>query len=58
MAMEMVYSSQKAQRVLGWTYRPAKQIWDEVIEGEIALLERRKGQNLLARLKPLEGLGN
>jgi nucleoside-diphosphate-sugar epimerase len=25
------------------------------IEGEIALLERRKGQRFLARLKPLEG---
>ncbi len=58
MAMDMVYSSEQAQRVLGWTYRPARQIWDEVIEGEIALIERRKGQNLLARLKPLEGLGN
>jgi hypothetical protein len=48
------YSSQKAQRELGWTFRPAEAMWLETIDGELELLNRRTGQNLIQRLKPLE----
>jgi nucleoside-diphosphate-sugar epimerase len=48
------YSSQKAKRELGWTHRSAHEMWSATIDGEIHLLSRRNGQNLLQRLKPLE----
>lgn len=47
------FSSAKAQRELGWTYRPAEQMWLETLDKEIALMKNREGQNLLQRLKPL-----
>jgi dihydroflavonol-4-reductase len=47
-------SSAKAKRELGWTYRPAEQMWDDVIDGEIELLANRKKRDLLTRLKPVE----
>lgn len=47
------YSSEKAQRELGWTYRSARDMWHGIIDGEIDLLAKRRNQGLLARLKPL-----
>ncbi|HAD14917.1 MAG TPA: hypothetical protein DCF33_21020 [Saprospirales bacterium] len=48
------FSSAKAQRELGWTYRSANQMWMETMDQEIAILKQRKGQNLLQKLKPME----
>jgi nucleoside-diphosphate-sugar epimerase len=48
------YSSDKAKRELGWTHRSAEAMWFTTIDGELELLSRRKGQNLVQRLKPLE----
>ena len=48
------YSSEKAKRELGWTPRSAEAMWSATIDGELALLSRRKGQNLIERLKPLD----
>lgn len=53
-ACSLNYSSAKAQRELGWTYRSAREMWHGIIDGEIELLAKRRGQNLVARLKPLE----
>jgi dihydroflavonol-4-reductase len=47
------YSSEKAQRELGWTHRSARDMWHGIIDGEIALLAKRRHQGLLARFKPL-----
>jgi hypothetical protein len=48
------FSSAKAQRELGWTYRSANQMWMETMDQEMAILKQRKGQNLLQKLKPME----
>ena len=48
------YCSDKAKYELGWTHCSAKEMWDAAIDGEIQLLSKRKNQNLLQRLKPLE----
>ena len=48
------YSSEKAKRELGWTHCSAEAMWFAAIDGEIQLLSRRKTQNLIRRLKPLE----
>ena len=48
------YSSEKAKRELGWTHCSAEAMWFATIDGEIQLLSKRKTQNLLQRLKPLE----
>lgn len=48
------YSSKKAKRELGWTHCSAEAMWFATIDGEIKLLSKRKTQNLLQRLKPLE----
>jgi nucleoside-diphosphate-sugar epimerase len=50
------YSSGKAQRELGWTYRSAEAMWSATIGGELELLSRHKGQNLIQRLKPLDSV--
>lgn len=47
-------SSAKAQRDLGWTYRPAAEMWASILDDEHALLARRPKRDLLSRLKPLE----
>lgn len=49
-----VKSISKARRELGWTYRSAEAMWFASIEGELELLSKRKGQNLVQRLNPLE----
>lgn len=48
------YSSGKAKRELNWTHRTAEAMWSAAIDGELELLSRRKGQNLIQRLKPLD----
>jgi nucleoside-diphosphate-sugar epimerase len=48
------YSCEKAKRELGWTHCSAETMWFSAIDGEIQLLSKRKTQNLLQRLKPLE----
>ncbi len=48
------YSNEKAKRELGWTTCCAEAVWNEAIDGELELLSRRKGQNLIQRLKPLD----
>jgi dihydroflavonol-4-reductase len=48
------YSSEKAKRELGWTHCSAEAMFSAAIDDEIELLSRRKGQNLIQRLKPLE----
>jgi len=53
-AMNWIYSSEKAQRELGWTYRSAEAMWLGTYDGEVQLLSKRKKQNLLQRLKPLD----
>ena len=48
------FSSAKAQRELGWTHRPARQMWSSIIEEEHKLLSVRKKRDLVSRLKPGE----
>ena len=48
------YSSDKAKRELGWTHRSAEAMWLSTIDGELELLPRRKDQNLIQRMKPLD----
>lgn len=48
------YTSAKAQRELGWTYRSAEEMWLGTIDGELELLERRTKRGLVSRLNPLE----
>ena len=48
------YSNDKATRELGWTHRSAEAMWIATIDGELGLLSKRKGQNLVQRLKPLD----
>jgi len=51
--MHHVFSSAKAQRELGWTYRPAKEMWLSIIDEERKLLANRKKRDLVSRLKPV-----
>jgi dihydroflavonol-4-reductase len=53
-SMDLNYSSAKAQRELGWTYRPAKEMWLGIIDEEVALLAGRQKRDLVSRLKPLD----
>ena len=53
-SISMVYSSAKAQRELGWTYRPAKEMWLDTIDQELTLLAQRKKRDVVSRLKPVE----
>jgi nucleoside-diphosphate-sugar epimerase len=53
-SMNLYYSNEKAKRELGWTHRSAEAMWFATIDGERELLSRRKGQNLIQRLKPLD----
>lgn len=53
-ATNWYYCSDKAKRELGWTHCSAEEMWSATIDGEIQLLSKRKNQNLLQRLKPLE----
>lgn len=53
-SVSMNYSSAKAQRELGWTYRPAQAMWRDIIDEELKLLANRKKRDLVSRLKPVE----
>lgn len=48
------FSSAKAQRELGWTYRPIKEMWADIFDEELKLLAKRKRRDLASRLKPVE----
>lgn len=50
----MNYSSEKAKQKLGWTHKAAEQMWEQIIEAELAIQKQRAHQNLLTRLKPLD----
>jgi nucleoside-diphosphate-sugar epimerase len=50
------YVNEKAKRELGWTHRSAEAMWNATFEGELKLLSKRMGQNLVQRLKPLESV--
>jgi hypothetical protein len=49
------YSSAKAQKELGWTYRSAKQMWLETIELERELMKKRQKRDFVSRIKPIIG---
>lgn len=48
------FSSAKAQRELGWTHRPAYEMWSSIINEEHKLLSARKRRDLASQLKPVE----
>jgi dihydroflavonol-4-reductase len=48
------FSSAKAQRELGWSYRPAREMWPEIVDQELELLAGRQKGGLRSRLKPVE----
>jgi dihydroflavonol-4-reductase len=48
------FSSLKAQRELGWSYRPEKEMWQDIIREEMSMLARRQKRDVLSRLKPME----
>jgi nucleoside-diphosphate-sugar epimerase len=50
----MNFSSAKAQRELGWTYLPAREMWLGIVDRELELLASRKKRDLASRLKPME----
>ena len=47
------YSSAKARREFGWQCRGSRSMWHEIIDAERALLAERRGQGIVARLRPL-----
>lgn len=53
-AIDYCFTSAKAQRELGWTYRPARQTWEEIVDAEIELRKKRKKRDLVSMLKPLD----
>ena len=53
-SMYLNYSSAKAQRELGWVHRPARDMWQSIIDQELLLLANRKKRDLVSRLKPVE----
>jgi nucleoside-diphosphate-sugar epimerase len=48
------FSSSKAQGELGWTPRPARQMWADIFDEEHKLLAVRRKRDLVSRLKPVE----
>ncbi len=48
------FSSAKAQRELGWTYRPTNEMWQDIIDEEHTLLAARMKRDLVSRLNPVE----
>ena len=55
--MHWAYSSAKAQRELGWTYRPSRPMWESILDDELRLLAERQKCDLRSRLMPLETAG-
>lgn len=56
-ATNLNYSSGKAKRELGWTHKSAKEMWLNVIDGELALLAKRRNRSLVSLLRPMESEG-
>ncbi len=56
-AISYYFSSAKAQRELGWTYRPTREMWQDIVDRELALLAGRKKRGLVSRLRPVETSG-
>lgn len=52
-----IFSSAKAQRELGWTYRPVQEMWRDIFAGERALLASRRKRDLVSRLNPVADEG-
>lgn len=52
--MNFYFSSAKAQRELGWSYRPANEMWQDILDEEIKLIARRRKRDLVSRLNPME----
>lgn len=50
----LAFSSAKAQQELGWTYRPAKELWSLILADEQQLIADRPTQGIISRLNPLE----
>ena len=50
----LYYSSEKAQKELGWNHRSAQEMWFTTIDGELELLAKRRKRDLISRLKPVE----
>ena len=48
------FSSAKAQREPSWTYRPSKEMWLDIVDQELKLLDSRQKRDLVSRLKPVE----
>jgi len=53
-SVSLNFSGAKAQRELGWTYQPAKEMWLSIIDQELELLANRQKRDLVSRLKPVE----
>ena len=53
-AINYHFSSQKAQSELGWSFRPFKQLWNEIADAEIELHKKRKKRDIVSMLKPLD----
>ena len=53
-ASSLNYSSEKAARELGWTHRTAQEMWGNTIDRELEMLSKRRGRDLVSRLKPVE----
>ncbi len=53
-SVSLNYSGAKAQRELGWTYRPAKEMRLGIMDQELKLLASRQKRDLVSRLKPVE----
>ena len=53
-AIDYNFSSQKAQRDLGWSFRLFKQLWNEIADAEIELCKKRKKRDIVSMLKPLD----
>jgi dihydroflavonol-4-reductase len=53
-ATDYHFSSQKAQRELGWTFRPFEKMWNEIADAEIELRKKRKKRDVVSMLKPFD----
>jgi len=47
------FSSEKAQKELGWRHCSAEEMWSNTIDAEIELQAKRQKRDLMSRLKPL-----
>lgn len=52
--IHMFFSSAKAQAALGWRYRQAREMWEDILDRELELLAKRRKNDIASRLNPLE----